>query len=44
MSKDTKQATAQQQGGKGNLRRAPQKMTTGLSDQRRKLAAYNRTR
>lgn len=42
MSKDTKQATVQQQGGKGNLRRAPQKMTTGLRDERRKLSEYRK--
>jgi len=42
MKRSEKQATVQQQGGKGNLARAPQKMTTGLSDERRKLSCYRK--
>ena len=36
----TKQATLQQQGGKGNLKRAPKKMTTGLKNERQKLSDH----
>ena len=36
------QATMQQQGGKGNLKRAPQKMTTGLKNERRKLSEHRK--
>lgn len=42
MAKNEKQATVQQQGGKGNLKRAPHKMTTGLVNERRKLSPHSK--
>lgn len=36
------QATMQQQGGKGNLKPAPQKMTTGFKDERKKLPDHKK--
>lgn len=36
------QATLQQQGGKGNTKRAPQKMSTGFKNERRKLSEHRK--
>ena len=42
MAREKTQASIQQQGGKGNLKRAPQKLTTGFSNERRKLSEHSK--